>query len=163
MLCVNSRSKDVIGQEREFPDLARLKYGLCYDRSRAIEVILRMKGFETRHASIYSLLEQTTALEALATPGTESHAVTEVKTSRGWMLVDSNQRWLGLSKNGRPLALSDLRQTLETKPTNVGRPMPTIYRGPFTWVYGLYSRHGQFYPPYTPVPDVNWSELTRNI
>ena len=31
-----------------------------------------------------------------------------------------------------------------------------IYDDPFTFVYGLYSRHGKFYPPYNFVPDINY-------
>ena len=41
--------------------------------------------------------------------------------------------------------------------------LPEIYSAPFTWVYGFYSRHGRFYPPYNAVPDVNWGELAQNL
>ena len=30
---------------------------------------------------------------------------------------------------------------------------------PFTFVFGLYSRHGQYFPPFMPFPDVNWRDL----
>jgi len=40
---------------------------------------------------------------------------------------------------------------------------PIIYAKPFTFVYGLYSRHGYFYPPYNVIPDVNYGELLQNV
>ena len=40
-------------QKREPKELYVAKTGLCYDRSRVIEKILRYSGFETRHISIY--------------------------------------------------------------------------------------------------------------
>ncbi|MDQ3145316.1 MAG: hypothetical protein M3Q57_10640 [Pseudomonadota bacterium] len=152
------------GRPRELPDLIRIGYGLCFDRSRAIETVLRARGFETRHAAIYSTAETGSALESFATPRTESHAVTEVKTAAGWLLVDSNQRWIGLTADGRPIDLIELRQSnnLQWHPM-VKDALPYIYTRPFTWAYGLYSRHGRFYPPYNAVPDVNWSELMHNL
>lgn len=148
------------GQGRELTDVLRLGYGLCFDRSRAIETVLRTAGYDVRHASIYSTAEAGSALSALATPRVPSHAVSEVKTSRGWMIVDSNRDWLGLTTSGKPLDLEQLRET--DRRLVIGRPTK-IFNGPFTYVYGLYSRHGGFYPPYNPVPDVNWSELAQNI
>lgn len=148
------------GQARELSDVLRLGYGLCYDRSRAIETVLRSAGFEVRHASIYAVSERGSSIAALATPGVRSHALTEVRTSRGWMLVDSNSLWLGLTKAGEPIELKELagvdREDLTYEPNR-------IFAGPFTYVYGLYSRHGKFYPPYDAVPDVNWSEFRQNF
>ena len=42
-------------------------------------------------------------------------------------------------------------------------PQTDIYEQPFTFVYGLYSRHGQFYPPYNFVPDINYDEFVNNV
>lgn len=42
-------------------------------------------------------------------------------------------------------------------------PPTNIYEQPFTFVYGLYSRHGQFYPPYNFVPDINCGEFVKNV
>lgn len=152
------------GKPRELADVVGYGFGLCYDRSRAIETVLRSRGFETRHAAIYRTDQSGSVLKALATPGIDSHAVTEVRTSRGWLLVDSNHRWIGLTREGRPVDLAELR----SKPDRhwhqlVKDPPAPIFRRPFTWVYGLYSRHGRFYSPYTPIPDVNWRELTENL
>jgi len=113
---------------------------------------------------MYSTVETGSAWGALTTPDTISHAITEVKTSRGWMVVDSKTRWAGLTADGRPLDLADVRDNPKQRwNAKVKSGLPEIYGAPFTYVYGLYSRHGRFYPPYDPVPDVNWVELTQNI
>jgi hypothetical protein len=41
--------------------------------------------------------------------------------------------------------------------------MHEIYKQPLTFVYGLYSRHGKFYPPFNFVPDINWPEFVGNV
>ena len=113
---------------------------------------------------MYSTVEAGTALRALATPNTISHALTEVKTRRGWMIVNSKTRWAGLTADGQPLDLGEVRNKADQKWSGVVKAsIPEIYGAPFTYVYGLYSRHGRFYPPYNSFPDVNWAELAQNL
>ncbi len=125
--------KDIaVDRPRELTDMLQLGHGLCYDRSRSIETVLNVAGFTTRHAAIYALPADSAApLKALITPGNRSHALTEVKTSRGWMLVDSNRPWLGLANNGKPIDLQDLAEMDHRK--LVGSP-DEIFDQPFTWV-----------------------------
>lgn len=149
------------GRGRELPELLRAGHGLCFDRSRAIETVLRVAGYDVRHVSIYSLAGGRSAIRALVTPRTPSHAVTEVRTAKGWMVVDSNIPWLGLTKNGEPVSIEALRSADQSG--LAAPPYPLFRGGEFTWVYGLYSRHGEFYPPYNFVPDVNWREMAQNI
>ncbi|MHA1524463.1 MAG: hypothetical protein ACTSY1_08685, partial [Alphaproteobacteria bacterium] len=78
---------------REPGDLLTYKFGLCFDRSRAIEKILGSFGLETRHIAVYSTVKTESALISLLTPQVISHAVTEVKTVKGWLVIDSNARW----------------------------------------------------------------------
>lgn len=153
-----------LDEPREIADLLRARHGACFDRSRAIETIFRNYGLKTRHAAMYSTVETGSAWGALTTPDTISHAITEVRTSRGWMVVDSKTRWAGLTADGRPLDLAAVRDNPKRKwNAKVKSGLPEIYGAPFTFVYGLYSRHGRFYPPYDPVPDVNWVEFAQNI
>jgi hypothetical protein len=165
VLAVSPEERGIgLDQPRELQDLIRARHGACFDRSRAIETILRSYGFRTRHAAMYSTVETGSALRALATPDTISHALTEVQTSRGWMIVDSKTRWAGLTSEDRPLDLEAIRANPQRKwSSKVRDRLPEIYGAPFTWVYGLYSRHGRFYPPYNAVPDVNWGELAQNL
>jgi hypothetical protein len=149
---------------REPRDLFEMRKGLCYDRSRALEKLLAMMGLESRHVAIYSTAKRG-ALAALLTPGNDSHALTEVKTARGWMTIDPNTRWIGLTQDGRVVDIAGLRALDAAKTAWAGegaQPHP-IFSAPFVFVRGLYSRHGRFYSPYTPVPDVNWRQLVQNF
>lgn len=152
-------------QEREPKDLWIAQTGLCFDRSRVIEKILRYSGFEMRHIAIYSTEDTKSSLMSLIKPGVRSHAVTEVLTQKGWLVVDSNDPWVSVDADSDPISIEDI-QSATTKPAVVqwGVAPPTnIYVQPFTFVYGLYSRHGEFYPPYDPIPDVNYGELVQNV
>lgn len=139
--------------------------GLCYDRSRVLEKIYRAAGFETRHVALYSTAETGSALAALLTPGVSSHAVTEVRTRAGWLVVDSNAAWVSTDAADRPLDMTATQASAARDARIEWRePPPTsIYIEPFTFVYGLYSRHGQFYAPYNFIPDVHYGELLHNV
>ena len=104
-------------------------------------------------------------MRALLTPGDPSHAVSEVLTRRGWLVVDSNTRWLALDRSSAPVSIAAVRASAAGRAPIAWRQPPpfAIYRHPFVFVYGLYSRHGEFYPPYDFVPDVNYAELMHNV
>jgi hypothetical protein len=138
---------------RELEDLIRRKSGFCYDRSRAIDKALAHLGFETRH--VYLLYKRDKGfVHALLTYQQPSHAVTEVRTSKGWMVVDSNNAWIALAKDGRPIAADrvyDSRAQFET----VAEP----FNEPWWSIRGLYSRKGFFYRPFLPFPELNWPDF----
>lgn len=153
-----------LGKSREINDLIKAGHGLCYDRSRAIETILRSYGMETRHVAVYSTAETGAWWKSLLTPKVASHAVTEVKTQKGWLVIDSNLRWVALTASGEPMDMDAVRDNPDQDwSSRNADDMNQVFKEPFTWVYGLYSRHGKFYPPYSPVPDINWSEFLYEI
>lgn len=154
-----------LGQPRELRDLYEAKRGLCYDRSRAIEKVLSHLGYEVRHAAVYSTEDGSSPLKALLKQKARSHAVTEVKTEHGWLVIDSNRRWIGLTSDGQPVALGALKDKSAEQAwdTRLQEDMSPILTGPYTYLYGLYSRHGRFYPPYTPIPDVDWGQIPYNV
>jgi hypothetical protein len=137
---------------REPKDLYLNKAGLCFDRSRVIEKILRYYGFKTRHISIYSTKNTGSIFKSLVTPGINSHALSEVLTSKGWLVVDSNAEWLAIDKNKEVVT----EKLLNNFPS-------IIYMEDFFVIYGLYSRHGMYYPPYNFIPDINYSEFINNF
>lgn len=149
--------------ERNPKDLYFLKRGACHDRSYVIEKILRSYGFRTRHISSYAVGDGQSSLIALLTPGTSSHAVSEVMTQKGWLVVDSNSPWLSLDSHDNPISIEGVRRDVhEKKITWNSRyvlAMNEHFRHRFTYVIGLYSRHGKFYPPYNAIPDINWREF----
>jgi arylamine N-acetyltransferase len=153
------------GQQREPKELYEAKTGLCFDRSRVIEKILRYSGFHTRHVFMLTKLETGSAIKAIMTVGATSHAVTEVLTKNGWLVVDSNARWVSTDAEGRPISIEQLQSSVEhSVPIRWGQEPPFIvYAKRFAFIYGLYSRHGYFYPPYNVVPDVNYGELLQNV
>lgn len=153
------------GEKRELRHLYEAGAGLCYDRSRAIEKLLRYSNFETRHISIFSTKNSSSTLEALLTPGVESHAVTEVLTQYGWMVVDSNDAWLSIDVEKRPISIEEMQNSIESSNTIDwhAEPPSFIYHEPFTFVLGLYSRHGEFYPPFNFVPDIHYPEFIQNF
>ena len=153
------------GQEREPKESYKAKTGQCFDRSRAIEKILRYSGFEARHVSIYSTKETGSGIRSLITPGVPSHAVTEVLTKRGWLIVDSNEPFVSIDRKSQPISIQDMKLSAQGSGSIEWNrePQTEIYGAPFTFIYGLYSRHGRFYPPYNFVPDINYSEFVKNI
>lgn len=154
-----------IGKIREPKELFEARIGLCFDRSRVIEKILIYQGFKTRHVSIYSKQGSTSTIKSLITPGVRSHAVTEVLTKKGWLIVDSNSPWVSVDSNNRPISIKEVQYNIENRvPIHWGsEPPSSIYVEPFAFVYGLYSRHGQFYPPYNFIPDIHYGELMQNM
>lgn len=153
-----------LGQGRGPRELYEAGKGLCYDRSRVIEKILLRYGFVTRHVSLYSR-NQAGQIWTLITPGGASHAVTEVLTKRGWLVLDSNARWVSIDSTNRPVSIKQIQSAIENRVTMqwAWKPPAKIYTEPFTFVYGLYSRHGQFYPPYNFIPDINYHEFLQNF
>ncbi len=155
------------GQPREPMNLYIEKKGLCFDRSRVLEKIFRYSGFKTRHVSVYSTQDTRSAIKSLLTPQVMSHAVTEVLTKKGWLVVDSLAPWVSIDKNHDPVSLREIQSFANGEkdrmsPIAWGSTIPIIFRGPFITVYGLYSRHGYFYPPYNFIPDINYAELIQN-
>jgi len=152
------------GRAREPKDLFIKQTGVCHDRSRVIEKILRYYGFKTRHISIYSSEETDSIVKSLLTPGINSHALTEVKTSKGWLVVDSNKEWVAIDYNDLPISISEIIKNKKNIKARLLNDFPSfIFDENFFVIYGLYSRHGMFYQPYNFVPDINYSEFTSNF
>lgn len=154
------------GQRRELKNVLEAGYGSCYDRSRAIEQVLRSNGFRVRHVFILYLRDGRNPLVAAVTPGNPSHAVSEVKTARGWLVVDSNRSVLSLKMDGSPGSIRELARwaagDVEIRWQD-HETLEDLYLSPFIPIYGLYSRHGEFYPPFNAIPDVNWRGLWQNF
>ncbi len=148
---------------REPIDLIRNRSGLCFDRSRTFDKVFNYLGFKTRH--VYILYpgnpvtkEAMPYWKALITRGTASHAVTEVKTQRGWVVVDSNTPWISVTTDGRPVESNQIFASQKEFEN-----MPSDFQTPFKAYKGLYSRRGQFYRPYIPLPQFNWADYFNSF
>ncbi len=135
-------------------------YGSCYDRATFIEQALRHYGFDVRRVAIFK--SQSSPLNYLK-PGIRSHALSEVKTSKGWMVVESIDPLLGVDRRGRIYTMGDIRQGLREGSIDddtFGLAIPEdFFDGEFVYVYGLHSRHGYFFEPHLPVPEIDWAHF----
>lgn len=140
-------------KSREPIDLVANAHGLCYDRSRFIDKALKYSGFKTRH--VYLLYSYGKPfIIAVMTKGQPSHAVTEVKTSGGWMVVDSNDRWISLTRSGQPVSVKDV--WIRFSEFN---DAPVSYSKHYWAIPGMYSRKGHLYGMPVPVPEFNWFDF----
>lgn len=148
------------GLSRELDDWYASKPGLCSDVSRAAELFLVSLGFQVRHVSIYTLKHNPRPFSVAMTYRNPSHAVAEVLTSRGWMLFDPNVGRIYVDAQGNPISVVAIHDAVKNGEVPADGAH-VIFHDPYFVVYGLYSRHGLFYPPYIPVPDVAWADFLR--
>ena len=126
--------------QRAVLDVAPLDTGIPYNQPREPADLLRSGAglCYDRSRTIEKALRHAgfaTRHVFLWRRGYGSHAVSDVLTVDGWLRVDSNEAWVSVD----------------------GPPPNPIYGG--LAIIGLYSQHGRFYAPFTPIPDVNWREL----
>jgi hypothetical protein len=129
------------------------RQGVCYDKAILMEKIFSTYGFPIRHMYIHFQEDSTTTSKLdIFNKALTSHAMLEVKTKKGWMVVATNGNWLGLDPQDNPITISDVRSrikagTLKLKKSNYyGEYFFKAFRIPhnFLITYGVYSRHGQF-------------------
>lgn len=144
----------------EVSDYVRRGYGPCYDRARLLEKVFTHYGFDVRRVAIF---ERQTYPWAYLKPGIRSHALSEVKTERGWIVVDSVTPTLGVDNGGETYSIVDIRKGLlsgDVDDQTFGVAIPDDFMGGnFRHVYGLYSRHGYFFEPHLPVPEIDWNHF----
>lgn len=154
------------GQPREPKQLYLGRSGLCYDRSRVLEKIFTYLGFPNRHAALFAREPHIAGWLTVLFHHVSSHAVSEVRTKKGWLMVDSNTLWISLNRENQPVSIPQFQE-----PSQVGRwakafiqPARQVYSRPFIVVYGLYSRHGLFYAPFlVGIPDYQLQDLHYNL
>lgn len=130
----------------------------CFDRSRIIEQSLQYYGFKVRH--VFLINSSNLGLFTIILKKSNSHAATEVLTSKGWLGVDSMEDFVLINKNKLPNtypeAISNgLLKNLTDNP---------FYRNPIIYIVELYSRNGTFFEPYIPyLPEINIINFFKNI
>lgn len=142
------------GHPIEPSDLLRRGAGACYELSRAIEKGLILHHLQTRRV-FFLYRQDKTFWSALIRRGHPSHAATEVKTRKGWLLVDSTSPWMALDKQGNPIPANGIWPYPDRFNTVVPEHLLLS-----SWALrGLYSRAGQLYGSQLRAPEVNWREL----
>ena len=154
---------------REPKDLYIGRAGVCYDRSRTLEKMFMFLGMDSRHLALFQREPGVNPLVTLLRHHVPSHAISEVRTLHGWLMVDSNDMWLSIDAKGEPLSVHQMQQLYQSRIPVSWRLKVPVYDNDFynancLAVYGLYSRHGHFYPPYSPpIPDYRLRGLLYNF
>lgn len=154
-----------LNQAREPRQIILGRCGACYDRARLLEKTFRHLGLECRHLSLFARREGKSKWSVLTTKGSPSHAMLEVRTQKGWLLADPVFAWIAVGTDGRPFSFLQIKK-LPTPQWRMPMPeqlKPFIGETPGYGIYGLYSRHGRFFPPYNCIPDYNIAELLHNL
>jgi hypothetical protein len=156
--------------------------GFCYDRAVLMEKFLLNYGFSFRHLYLYfDPNGQYPPAINFFKRGTPSHALLEVKTQRGWMVIGTNANWIGLSNKNEVLNVAELKKRIGANTlmlkynASVGQYFWEGKGNHFRFIYGIYSRHGDFFnagrdtgkaslmPSFHILPDYNLSMLLANF
>jgi hypothetical protein len=159
------------GYLREPKNLYETGYGYCGDRARTLLKALRLHGFNARFAALFAVEPGRHKWETFLTVSDAhnaiSHALVEVETAKGWMVIDTRNHWIALTANQQPISLHGLQngEYGQYKWSTLSKEDPwPLLKSPYYVVYGLYSRHGQFYPPFIKyLPDINWQSFMLNL
>lgn len=157
------------GQTREPKQLYLGRTGVCYDRSRVLEKIFTYLGFTSRHLALYERQPYQHSYTTVLFQHVPSHAISEVLTNKGWLMVDSNDLWISLDSNRRPVSMPQMQARYRRAEkidwaTSVLKHDEAFYNNRCIALYGIYSRHGRFYPPYASgIPDFRVRGLFYNF
>ena len=134
----------------------------CFDRARITEQALQIYGFKVRHVHLNQT--ENRGYFNLFIPGSSSHAVTEVLTSRGWLGVDSNEPFILLDQDNLPNTYEQAIHNGLIDSLSTSTFTDSFYKKPLVYVIGLYSRHGTFFEPYLPyIPEINFNDFFGNF
>ena len=157
------------GMGREPKQLYLSRSGMCYDRSRVLEKIFTYMGFTIRHVAMFERQPYQHAFSTILFQHIPSHAISEVLTKKGWLMVDSNDLWISLDSNRKPVSMPQMQalyrhgEKIQWKASVLPHD-EAFYNKRCIALYGLYSRHGCFYPPYVKgIPDFRVRDLFYNF
>jgi hypothetical protein len=147
-------SSDVI----EPSEFIKRNYGCCFDRARFIEKAARYYGYTTRHVFLIQP-KNGISLGNYLPLGQSTHATTEILTSRGWLGIDSMKPFMLIAEDTSPHTFRNAIDNLDNFPFMQPKD---FYSKEIDVIYGLYSRHGNFYGRNFPGPEYVFSELLWN-
>lgn len=141
--------------------------GLCYDWCRSFEKVLTYFDFEVRHVALFKNTSNQHNWQVLTSKKTTSHAVFEIKTQKGWMLIDPFYNWLGFVDNetfstNQLIGIDERKKNFLFR-NGVPQKLTSFFESNTIPIYGLYSRNGKHYWPYNFIPDYNFFDLSYNV
>lgn len=144
-----------INESRSFSKWIKFTSPWCFDISRAAEEIYHYLGFNVRHVSVYHNKFDNLFISLFSY--VNSHALLEVETDKGWMAVDPHMGIAFIDTFGNPVQTTDIiKSNLNYNKTS---KMHSIFLKKHIVIYGLFSRHGGYYEPFVPFPDIIWSQF----
>ena len=140
-------------------ELLSRNYACCVDKASFIEKTARFYGYDTRHIfmiqhRVFKYIKNFLPLIQ------DSHAASEILTSRGWLGVDYSKPIILFDKHNFPLTFQYAINSIEQFPDLAKQD---LYQKPLTVIYGLYSRHGYFHGKNFPGPEFVLNELKWNL
>ena len=149
---------------RGMAELYKERNGVCYDNSYALEQFLETLGYEIRHVFWLYPYEKQNFIFAMISKKSKSHAALEVRTARGWLYIETLSDFIALDSKMTPYTAKDINSIFINGQINENTMNPPQYLNKKNFIiYGLYSRNGQLFPPFTIVPDYNVRQLLYNL
>lgn len=144
-------------QPRTAQNIVEAKSTICYDRSWLIETLAEQQGYPARR--VFLLANTTSNFKPwIFSRNVISHAMSEIHTEKGWVLVENQETWCGVI-NETAISVADIFRNKEIlKQIPLKNKNHILYKN-FNYYRGLYSRHGQLFEPYVPFPEVRWKDL----
>ena len=158
-----SRNSPPHGVKRGIASSLKYSGGSCYDRSYYIEQILTYLNIPSRHVFL-ALVESNSIFKR----GLLSHALTEVNINGNWFLIESLYSHVYKNKSGELVSAMYIKENFgDVNFPDFNHVDAELYsyiaRGDFKVYYGIYSRHGGFFPPYHIPFNINYKQILFNF
>lgn len=150
----------------DLDQIIKSKSSQCYHKARLVGAILSFEGFKVRN--VYLILRPFYKFKwlNLFLRNLQSHSLIEVNTKKGWVVVDPYLDWISLDSDGNPISIKLIREFGfgNFKWKHQVKPEGLFVYNKFDYIFGLFSRHGQFFKPEIwGVPDINWPVFIINF
>jgi len=146
--------------EREPIDLLRFRTGATYDWARSACKFFKIHNIPARQVSLY---QTDGSMWSIFNPSIEWWSSVEVYQDGVWGLVDPFSSWTTLDEDGVFHPTSDINDKTIKWKSKKGQVFHKFQKVHLKPVYGILSRHGQYYPPFTPIPDFNFADFKLNF
>lgn len=145
------------GIDKNLQNFIKFKRGLCFDRAIIYEKIFKYYGFKMHH---YYIGFNNSKLEVLFSKKTVSHTIISIEIGEEELFIDSNNYFLSIDNNDNIIKNFFIKLKLG-KIRNKALWWTSYFKEyeSSLFIRGLYSRNGNFFKPYLPIPEINFYDL----
>jgi len=133
----------------------------CYDNLRIIQKILEYYGFKTSAVGIFEKTNKNSLLNLFIKSPLASHAILMVKSEKGNLYLGTTEKFISILDNNQLVKIQNIKADYNKK-WKYELPHNIFSRDNY-YIFGLYSRHGLFYPPFNFLPDLNYQDFLLNF